>query len=225
MKNKITETINTYNNIVNEYTEFCNTKYQDGTIPFQKETDLLIDMLQPNSTILDVGTAIGLYPKYLTEKSDKSFKVIGIDAAENMIKVAIKNVPNAEFRVMDMRELDFEPNSFDAIICLATLIHVDDNEAYKILEKFDTILKKDGIIIINVQEYLNVEKEIYIKEPFNPKYYTYFNRYKKDFFLEWFSPKKYKLIDIMDNPVINANDIKAPSATTNRFSIIVKKNI
>lgn len=160
MKNKTDETIETYNNIVNEYTELVNKLYQNGSIPFLKEIDFLTDILKPNSKILDVGTSTGLYPKYIIEKSNKDFNIIGIDAAENMIKIAEKNVLNAEFKVMDMRKMDFEPNTFDAIICLATLIHVDDSEAYKILEKFDEILKKDGIIIINVQEYLNGKKRV-----------------------------------------------------------------
>ena len=224
MKNKTTETIETYNNIVNEYSDFFKTKFPDGSVQFQKEMDILIDILDSDSKILDVGTSIGLYPKYILENSNKKFNIVGIDAAENMIKAAIKNVPAAQFKVMDMRNMNFAPDSFNAIICLATLIHVDDTEAYKILEKLDIILKKRGIIIINVQEYINGEKELYVKEPFNPRFNTYFNRYKKDFFIKWFNSKQYKILGIIDNPVTNGDNIKAPITTTNRFSIIVKKN-
>ncbi len=96
-----------------------------------------------------------------------------------MINVAISKAPKAKFKVMDMRKIEFQEDYFDGIICLATLIHINDDEAIKILEKFDKILKKNGIVIINVMEHINGEKEIYEKEPFNPKYNTYFNRYTK----------------------------------------------
>lgn len=190
---------------------------------FQKEIDVLVENLKKESTILDVGTAIGDYPKYLTEKCDKNFHVIGIDSSENMIHVARKNAPKADFKVMDMRYLDFPKNTFDAIICLATLIHVNDEEALKILDKFDLMLKQEGIVIINVMEHIRGDKEIYDKEPFNPQYNTYFNQYKKDFFIEWYSKKGYSILHIFDNPIFNTEQVKEISADTNQFSIIVKR--
>ncbi|MDE5586783.1 MAG: class I SAM-dependent methyltransferase, partial [Bacilli bacterium] len=167
--------------------------------------------------------AIGDYPKYLTEKCNKNFEVIGVDSSENMIKVAMKNAPKADFQVMDMRYLEFPDNSFNAIICLATLIHVDDNTALSILEKFDSMLKDNGLIIINVMEHINGDKEIYEKEPFNPKYNTYFNRYSKSFFINWFKNNNYEILNIIDNPIFNSEKVKEPSVDTNQFSIIVKR--
>lgn len=221
--NKTDETIETYDNIVSEYIKYFNSKNLKGNVQFQKEIDILVENLQENSKILDVGTAIGDYPKYLTEKCNKNFEVIGIDSSKNMINVAIKNAPKAKFKVMDMRNMEFPSNSFDAILCLATLIHVNDMETIKILEKFDLLLKEKGILIINVMEHLNGEKEIYEKEPFNPKYNTYFNQYKKDFFIKWFSDKNYEVLNIIDNPIFNPEEVKELSADTNQFSIIVKK--
>jgi len=223
MKNKIDETIETYDNIVSEYIEYFNSIDLKGNVQFQREMDLLVDSLKPESKILDVGTATGDYPKYLTEKCDKDFDVTGIDSSRNMINVAIKKAPKAQFKVMDMRSLEFSTNYFDAIICFATLIHVDDVEALKILEKFDSLLKSNGLILINVMEYISGNKEIYEKEPFNPKYNTYFNTYKKEFFIEWFSKKGYKILNIIDNSLFNSEDVKEISADTNQFSIIVQK--
>lgn len=223
MVDKISETIDTYNNIVEEYIDYFNSKDLHGNVQFQKEIDILVDNLEDGSEILDVGTAIGDYPKYLTEKCNKDFEVIGVDSSENMINVAMKNAPKANFKVMDMRNLDFSDNSFNAIICLATLIHVDDDTAVKILEKFDSMLKDNGLIIINVMEHINGNKEIYEKEPFNPKYNTYFNRYSKTFFIDWFKEKDYEIIDIIDNPIFNSEKVKEPSVDTNQFSVIVRK--
>ncbi len=219
---KIDETINTYDNIVDEYMDYYSSKDMHGNVQFQKEMDILVDNLSEGSKILDVGTAIGDYPKYLTERCNKEFAVFGIDSSSNMIKVAAKRAPKANFEVMDMRNLAFQRDYFDAIICLATLIHVDDNTALDILNRFNAILKKNGIIIINVMEYINGDKEIYEEEPFNPKYNTYFNKYTKDFFINWFNNNNYEVLNIIDNPLFNPEKAK-DFADDNQFSIIVRK--
>lgn len=223
MNDKIAETIDTYNNIVEEYIDYFNSRDLHCKVQFQKEIDVLIENLKDGSRILDVGTAIGDYPKYLTEKCNKDFEVIGIDSSFNMIKKAKTNAPKATFEVIDMRNLNYPNNYFDAIICFATLIHVDDTSALNILEKFDYMLKEGGIIIINVMEHIKGPKEICEKEPFNPKYNTYFNRYTKKFFLDWFKNMNYEVLNIFDNPLFNKERVKESSVDTNQFSIIVKK--
>ena len=94
---------------------------------------------------------------------------------------------------------------------------------YKILEKFDSILKDSGIIIINVMEHIDGNKEIYQKEPFNPKYNTYFNRYSKIFFIEWFENNNYEILNVFDNPIFNSEKVKGSSVDTNQFSVIAKR--
>lgn len=145
------------------------------------------------------------------------------EASKNMIEVARKNAPKAQFKVMDIRNLEFLENSFDAIICFATLIHVNDTECIKILDRFDEILKNEGLIAINVMEWLDDKKEIFEDEPFNPKYKTYFNRYKKEFFTDYFQSKNYSILAFFDNPLFNSSEVKGKVANSNQFSIIVKK--
>ncbi len=222
-KDKTDITIETYNNIVNEYISYFKTKDLKGKVQFQKEMDFICSKLNSNAKILDVGTAIGDYPKYLTENCEGDFNVVGIDASKNMIEVARENAPKAQFKVMDIRNLEFLENSFDAIICFATLIHVNDTECIKILDRFDEILKNEGLIAINVMEWLDDKKEIFEDEPFNPKYKTYFNRYKKEFFTDYFQSKNYSILAFFDNPLFNSSEVKGKVANSNQFSIIVKK--
>lgn len=222
-KDKTDITIETYDNIVNEYIEYFKTKDLKGNVQFQQEIDFICSKLPQNAKILDVGTAIGDYPKYLTEKCDKNFDVLGIDSSKNMIKVARKNAPKSQFEIMDMRNLAFPKDAFDAILCFATLIHVNDEECIKILEKFDECLKVNGFMVINVMEWLEDEKEIFEEEPFNPKYKTYFNRYKKEFFTNYFQNKNYEILTFQDNPIFNSSEVKGKVADANQFSIIVKK--
>ncbi len=208
MKDKTDITIQTYDNIVSEYIAYFKTKELKGKVQFQREIDFLCSELKGGAKILDVGTAIGDYPKYLTEKCDKYFEVIGIDSSKNMIKEAIKNAPKAHFEVMDMRKLTFPPKTFDAILCFATLIHVENEVCVKILDKFNELLKENGMIIINVQEWLGKEKEKFVDEPFNANYKTYYNRYKKEFFIEYFQNKNYDILSFYDNPIFNSSVLK-----------------
>lgn len=218
-------TIETYNNIIEEYINFYKSKGLNGKVQYQKETDYLISQLPENAKILDAGTAIGDYPRYLTEKCNKNFNVIGIDASENMLKKAIQNAPKAKFELMDIRDIKFRKQSFDAIICYATLIHVDDKTCLKILDRFRNLLKKNGLIAINVMEYNNKEKEIFIQEPFNPKYKTYFNRYTKQFFIDYFTANNYSIEEIYDNKIPEDKEVVGEDiAETNEFTIIARNN-
>ncbi len=222
-ENKTDITVSTYNNIVPEYIEYFKSKDLKGNVQFQKEIDFIVSNLPNNARILDVGTAIGDYPKYLTEKVNKNFDVVGIDAAPNMIKIAINNAPKAKFKVMDARSLDFENSYFNCILCFATLIHLNDEDCLHTLNQFDYILKKDGLLVINVIEQLAKEKENFDDEPFNQKYKTYFNKYKKDFFEKYFINKGYEILKYYDNSMFNPNKINGDISKSNQFSVIIKK--
>jgi len=221
--NKTDITVETYDNIVNEYISYFKTKNLNGKVQFQKEIDCICSRLNSNAKILDVGCAIGDYPKYLTEKCDNNFDVIGIDSSKNMINEAKKNAPKAKFEVMDIRKLEFPKQTFDAIVCFAVLIHLNDEECVEVLNKFDEIIKYNGLIAINVMEWIKDEKEIFEDEPFNSKYKTYFNRYKKQFFMDYFKNKNYTVLEMIDNPLYNSSKVKGKVADANQFSIIVRK--
>lgn len=221
---KIKVTIETYNNIVEEYVDYYKSKDLKENVQFQKEIDYLISQLNKNAMILDAGTAIGDYPKFLTEKCDKNFNVIGIDTSENMLRKAIKNAPKAKFKLMDIRNITFDKDNFDAIICFSTLIHVDDKTCLRVLDKFSELLKDKGIIAINVMECNNEEKEIFIPEPFNPKYKTYFNRYSKQFFIDYFTANNYTIEKIYDNKMFDESAVGENLVGTNEFTIIARKS-
>ncbi len=222
-KDKVQTTIETYNNITQEYIDFYKSNIEKGKITLQKEIKYIVSKLKNNSKILDAGTAIGEYPRYLTEKYNKNFNVIGIDTSENMLKKATDFAPKAKFLQMDIRDLKFNSNTFDAIICFATLIHVDDKTCINVLNKFDELLKEEGIIAINVMEHLKGDKEIFIKEPFNENYMTYYNRYSKQFFIDYFTNNNYRVDKIFNKKIYKESNVGKDLSGTNEFTIIAKK--
>lgn len=220
-KNSIS--INTYNHIVDQFIEYYLPQKIKNTITFKAETDYIANHLPKYANILDAGTAIGDYPKYLTEQYNKYFNVIGIDAAENMLKIAINNAPKAHFQLMDIRDMKFSNSSFDAIICFATLIHFDDTTCVKILDKFNDLLKPGGIIGINVMEHKNNEKELFIPEVFDNNFMQYFNRYSKQFFIDYFTNNNYKIEKIFNNNELVEEKAGKDLAGNNEFTIVAKK--
>ncbi len=87
----------------------------------------VVDLLgpQPGERILDLGCGTG----HLTAQiAESGVEVVGIDASEDMVRVASENYPDIRFEVADARSLPFE-NEFDAVFSNAVLHWVRPPEA------------------------------------------------------------------------------------------------
>jgi 2-polyprenyl-3-methyl-5-hydroxy-6-metoxy-1,4-benzoquinol methylase len=99
------------------------------------------------SKILDVGSGAGVpVAKFLSEKG---YKVTGIDFAEEMVKLAKKNVPEADFIKMDMTKMKFKPNTFDGAVSFYAIIHIPKEKHIKVYQVLHKIIKPKGIILFN----------------------------------------------------------------------------
>ena len=99
-------------------------KYQADRHIFHdtKELEELIGLLPRNARVLDVGSGAGVpYVKFLVESG---FDTTGIDFSESMLKLAGRNVPEAESIKQDMTSPGFQDNSFDVITASYSIIHV-----------------------------------------------------------------------------------------------------
>jgi len=209
---------------VPEFLEYYD--YGKSEVQFREQLDFLATLLPRGAKILDAACGLGLQAKYL---SGLGYEVVAIDASKNMIAQAKNFAPKCTFKIMDIRKMDFSPKSFDAIISFATLIHVDDSDCKKVIQNFYEYLKPNGILLVNVKEHLEGEKEVIVEEPLNPELKTYFNRYSKKFildvltkdlrmtFLKEFNAGLFKPAAMEEN-----TDGKI-AKTQNQFSIIARK--
>src|SRR4051812_43183114 len=110
----------TYNKIAKDWHEdhSNDTWWMEGT-------DKLLSLLPPKATVLDIGCGAGTKSKYISEKS---FDVTGIDFSENMIEIAKRRVPNVNFEVFDIYDLDSYSKSFDCIFAQAVILHIPKNK-------------------------------------------------------------------------------------------------
>ncbi len=99
--------------------------------------------------ILDVGSGTGVLIPYFIDKFTSKAKITAVDFAENMIAVSRekhKYYENIEYLVGDIYSLQLPTNTYDLIFCYSVFPHLTDKVS--LLEKFKTLLKENGIVII-----------------------------------------------------------------------------
>ena len=97
--------------------------------------------------ILDFGCGTGLLSYAL---GNKGLDVFAIDlhlGPLNLIKEKIIFPPNVRFAEADLLKYSMEENSFDMIIALDVLEHIENLDAYII--RFMKLLRPDGVILVS----------------------------------------------------------------------------
>jgi ubiquinone/menaquinone biosynthesis C-methylase UbiE len=102
-------------------------------------------LLPKNAKVLDVGCGAGVpVARFLVESG---FHVVGIDFSEEMLKLARKNVAQAEFISKNMTRLDFVDDSFDGLTAFYSIIHVPREKHSDLFASLHRILKPEGIML------------------------------------------------------------------------------
>ncbi|MCL2474748.1 MAG: class I SAM-dependent methyltransferase [Chloroflexi bacterium] len=120
---------------------------------FNKELNELAQKWQ-KGVLLNIGCAHGA--DFVPFKDN--FKLTGLDIAQAMQsllqKYGQKHGFTADFVCADMVSLPFKDSSFDYVIAIASLHHVDSHEGrLQALKEMKRILKKDGQAFITVWNY------------------------------------------------------------------------
>ncbi len=120
--------------------------------------DNLVAYLKPKqgAKIFDLACGKGRHSVFLNKKG---FDVIGVDLSEQSILHAQKEENETlHFAVQDMRK-PFEGQTFDVVVNLFTSFGYfeDDKEDVDVLKSVATVLKKDGVFVL---DYLNAHKVV-----------------------------------------------------------------
>jgi ubiquinone/menaquinone biosynthesis C-methylase UbiE len=134
-----------YDGISQEYLELVQSM---GSTIRAKYLDMLIDLLSPGATILELGCGAGVpMTKRLV---NEGFKVTGVDISREQLALAEKNVPEAMLILGDMTELEFDGSSFDAVTAFYSITHIPRNEHSNLLHLIFRMLKPGGILVANL---------------------------------------------------------------------------
>ncbi|TSC74979.1 MAG: methyltransferase type 11 [Parcubacteria group bacterium Gr01-1014_30] len=135
-------TIQTYEKLGSKYTKgIKNIKV--------KEFPEFVKILPKGGRVLDIGCATGRDSKRFLQKG---FKVVGIDLVDSFLREARSDMPQAKFIKMDLFNLNFPSNYFDAVWANAVLLHIKKKDIPKALKGFYKILKSKGKLHIRVKQ-------------------------------------------------------------------------
>ena len=183
---------------------------------FNKPTDNIDDFLKlivEKGKILDAGCGTGVDVAYM---ASKGFEVTGVDLSEKMLNIARENNPNTNFIKGDIRQLNFEPNTYDGIIASFSLIHVPKKDIDTTVENFYEFLKPNGIIYIGLQE--GESQELLITEPLKPDEKIFLNIISTDEIKGMLTKAGFTILEEYSRPSENKEEFDF-----NKFAIIAKK--
>jgi cyclopropane fatty-acyl-phospholipid synthase-like methyltransferase len=102
----------------------------------------LLELLPPGADVLELGCGAGVpVTRALAERGS----VTGVDISAEQLALAERHVPDARLIHADMAELDFEAESFDAVVAFYALTHLPRDEHAALLERIAGWLRPGGL--------------------------------------------------------------------------------
>lgn len=130
-----------------EVVSWWNPESGIGAETFRHGLDRVIQELKSHSikNVLDAACGKGRASKELA----KFFDVTAVDISATMLSiVADLKIPNVKTVKANVENLPFKEESFDAIVLLATAVHLDNPE--KVFKEFYRVLRPNGLLILDI---------------------------------------------------------------------------
>lgn len=163
------ETFETWNKVAFLYQDmFMDLDLYNNTYDF-----ICNHINKENPKILEIGCGPGNITKYLLSKRP-DFDIYGIDIAPNMIELAKKNNPTANFAIMDGRQIDGIKSKYDGIVCGFCLPYMSQTDGQKLITDCYNLLNENGLIYISFVEGDPIESDFQTGSS-GDKIYFYFH--------------------------------------------------
>ena len=114
----------------------------------QLELNSLLKHISSNDKVLDAGCGSGFSSRSIAKHCHK---ICGIDFAENLIAKAKKEpeIKNLDFYVEDIKNLSFEPRTFDKVITQRVLINLVNMENQLVaVKEIHRVLEDNGLFLM-----------------------------------------------------------------------------
>lgn len=133
---------------------------------------ILSNIKSNNGAMLDIGCGRGWQLDYFRERG---WQVVGTELSERASFSARKEL-NLDVRIMDIRECEFNSEYFDVVTLWHVLEHLQ--EPFQTLEEISRILKRDGLLILEVPNFDSWQAKISRENWFHldvPRHYYHFS--------------------------------------------------
>jgi ubiquinone/menaquinone biosynthesis C-methylase UbiE len=119
--------------------------HKDGQIA---AGEWLLERLPPGSRVLDAGCGTGIpTARQLTRAGHK---VTGVDISEEMLRLARRDVPDAEFHHGDFADMDL--GDFTAVVAFFSLLMLPRAEIPSVLTKINRMVEPGGYFLLSMVE-------------------------------------------------------------------------
>ncbi|WP_432150136.1 class I SAM-dependent methyltransferase [Streptomyces sp. bgisy029] len=117
-----------------------------GSAAHHASLDRLLEHLAPGSRVLDVGSGTGV--PTARRLAAAGHRVVGVDVSPVMTALAARQVPEAEFRCGDVRELPWADGEFDAVCVYFSLLQMSRGEQTELLGRLARAVKPGGRLAV-----------------------------------------------------------------------------
>jgi SAM-dependent methyltransferase len=161
------------NNLIESYNKYAQERdtYKIDAWKVEERANFLTLLQSKNKkSLLEIGAGTGKDSKFF---QDVGLNATCIDLSPEMIKLCQQKGLSAQ--VMDMTELDFPPDSFDAVYALNSLLHIPKAEFRIVLGNIKRILKPSGLFYLGVYGSDEEFEGVWEQDAYHPKRFFSFH--------------------------------------------------
>lgn len=145
--NRNETTLKTWDKLALQYqNKFMNLDLYNATY------DLFCDAItNENASVLEIGCGPGNITKYILD-ANPNYKILATDTAPSMIELGKINVPNAQFQLLDSRDVLELDKTFDGILSGFVFPYLTKEECIEFITNSIQLLNKNGVLYFSTIE-------------------------------------------------------------------------
>jgi len=120
-------------------------------IPFTAPNSVWRSLDKRAKSILDVGCGKGQPMTFINRR--KQFTTVGIDLFQPYLKEVQSHCTHDNYVLCDARQLPFKQKSFDVVLCLEVLEHLEKEDGERFLQAIEAIARRQVVLSSPVGEY------------------------------------------------------------------------
>lgn len=177
--------------VFNKLASLYEGKFMDVSL-YGNTFDFFCDHIPNNGEILELACGPGNITKYLLNKRP-DLNILGTDLSVNMVEIAKKNNPTAEFQLMDSRAIGKVKKKYDAIMCGFCLPYLSKEETQQLIQDASKVLEPKGVLYISTMED-DYEKSAFKKGSGGDEIFMHY--YRAEFLTEVFKENGFTILDL-----------------------------